>query len=109
MFNGSIGGGGRYDNLIEKWTKEKIPSCGISIGFERIINIMIEDFDDLNTKKTVYSVIDDIDIEKKKKIFESALSDRKNGKIINIINQAKNKKFQRETLEKFGYDNFIDY
>ncbi len=39
-FNSSIAGGGRYDNLIGKFTKENTPAVGFSIGFERIFNIL---------------------------------------------------------------------
>ena len=35
-FGGSIGGGGRYDNLIGKFLGEEVPAVGFSIGFERI-------------------------------------------------------------------------
>ncbi|MBN1971876.1 MAG: histidine--tRNA ligase [Candidatus Delongbacteria bacterium] len=42
-YPGSIGGGGRYDKMIEKMVGESIPACGFSIGFERIINIMEEE------------------------------------------------------------------
>ncbi|SHJ70716.1 histidyl-tRNA synthetase [Anaerobranca californiensis DSM 14826] len=39
-FNSSIAGGGRYDNLLTKFQKETIPAVGMSIGFERIIQIL---------------------------------------------------------------------
>ena len=39
-FGSSIAGGGRYDDLIGKFTGEKIPACGFSIGFERIFSIL---------------------------------------------------------------------
>jgi histidyl-tRNA synthetase len=42
-FQSSIGGGGRYDNLIGKFTGEKMPAVGFSIGFERIYTLLIED------------------------------------------------------------------
>lgn len=38
----SIGGGGRYDNLIGTFGKEGIPACGFSIGLERILVVMQE-------------------------------------------------------------------
>ncbi|MCP9494313.1 MAG: histidine--tRNA ligase [Pyrinomonadaceae bacterium MAG19_C2-C3] len=38
----SIGGGGRYDNLIGMFSKEQIPACGFSIGLERILLVMTE-------------------------------------------------------------------
>lgn len=41
-FKGAIGGGGRYDNLIGKFTGESIPAVGFSIGFERIFSILCE-------------------------------------------------------------------
>ena len=41
-FNSSIAGGGRYDNLIGKFLKEQIPAVGFSIGFERILSILME-------------------------------------------------------------------
>ena len=40
-FRGAIAGGGRYDNLIGKFTGEKVPAVGFSIGFERIFGIHI--------------------------------------------------------------------
>ena len=39
-FGGTIGGGGRYDNLIGKFIGEDIPAVGFSIGFERIYAIL---------------------------------------------------------------------
>lgn len=41
-FGGTIGGGGRYDNLIGKFTGETTPAVGFSIGFERIYAILHE-------------------------------------------------------------------
>jgi histidyl-tRNA synthetase len=37
---GSLAGGGRYDNLIGMFTKEKIPAVGLSIGFDRTLEAM---------------------------------------------------------------------
>lgn len=37
---GSIGGGGRYDNLIELFSGREIPATGISLGIERIVEVM---------------------------------------------------------------------
>ncbi|MEG1895646.1 MAG: ATP phosphoribosyltransferase regulatory subunit, partial [Oscillospiraceae bacterium] len=41
-FKGSVGGGGRYDNLIGKFIGENVPAVGFSIGFERIFAILSE-------------------------------------------------------------------
>lgn len=39
---GSLGGGGRYDNLIGMFCGEDIPASGISLGLERILVVMAE-------------------------------------------------------------------
>ena len=39
---GSLGGGGRYDNLIGMFSGENIPATGISLGLERILVVMAE-------------------------------------------------------------------
>ncbi len=39
---GSLGGGGRYDNLIGTFLGEYVPACGFSLGLERIIFVMTE-------------------------------------------------------------------
>ncbi len=39
---GSMGGGGRYDNLVGMFLGQDIPACGFSLGLERIILIMGE-------------------------------------------------------------------
>ncbi len=40
--NLSIGGGGRYDNLVSAFGGKDTPATGISLGIERIIRIMEE-------------------------------------------------------------------
>jgi histidyl-tRNA synthetase len=39
---GSLGGGGRYDNLIGMFLGRPIPACGFSLGLERILVVMSE-------------------------------------------------------------------
>lgn len=39
---GSLGGGGRYDNLVGMFAGQDIPACGFSLGLERIIVVMTE-------------------------------------------------------------------
>ena len=38
----SLGGGGRYDNLIGMFLGRDVPACGFSLGLERIIVVMTE-------------------------------------------------------------------
>ena len=39
---GSLGGGGRYDNLIGLFLGRDVPACGFSFGLERILVVMDE-------------------------------------------------------------------
>jgi histidyl-tRNA synthetase len=40
--SGSLGGGGRYDNLVGMFLGQDVPACGFSLGLERIIVVMTE-------------------------------------------------------------------
>jgi histidyl-tRNA synthetase len=40
--SGSLGGGGRYDNLVGMFLGRDVPACGFSLGLERIIVVMAE-------------------------------------------------------------------
>lgn len=37
-----MGGGGRYDKMVGRFTGNDVPACGFSIGFERIILLLLE-------------------------------------------------------------------
>ena len=37
---GSLGGGGRYDNLVGMFLGQSVPACGFSLGLERILVVM---------------------------------------------------------------------
>jgi histidyl-tRNA synthetase len=39
---GSLGGGGRYDNLVGMFLGQDVAACGFSLGLERIIVVMTE-------------------------------------------------------------------
>ncbi|MEG2287768.1 MAG: histidine--tRNA ligase, partial [Ruthenibacterium sp.] len=41
-FAGAVGGGGRYDDMVGKFLGQKVPAVGFSIGFERIIGILLD-------------------------------------------------------------------
>lgn len=38
----ACGGGGRYDKMVGKFTGQDVPACGFSIGFERIVLLLME-------------------------------------------------------------------
>ena len=60
-FSGSIGGVGRYDNLVGKFTGENVPAVGFSIGFERIFAILKSTGKALDFEKNKVAIIYDND------------------------------------------------
>jgi histidyl-tRNA synthetase len=59
-FDSSIAGGGRYDSLIGKFLNEDVPAVGFSIGFERIVSILMEnDYRIPNDRKKIAVLFED--------------------------------------------------
>ena len=110
-FGGSVGGGGRYDEMIGKFTGQNTPACGFSIGFERIVMLLLEKDYQVPGKgeKTAYLVEKNMPQDKMLTILQQANEKRKNGEQINIAIMKKNKKFQKEQLEKEGYTAFEEF
>jgi len=109
--NCSVAGGGRYDKMIGKFTGNDTPACGFSIGFERIITIMLEKGFKIpgESEKTAFLVEKNISGERMGEIIREANALRADGKIVLIAKMNKNKKFQRETLEKQGFTEFKSF
>ena len=107
-FSGSVGGGGRYDKMVSKFIGQDVPALGISIGFERIIGIYLDDDFKIpsGVKKIAYLIEKGMPNDKKSDIISQALAERKNGNIVYVAELAKNKKFQCEKLETLGYTDF---
>lgn len=110
-FGGSCGGGGRYDKMVGKFTGQDVPACGFSIGFERIILIMMEDGFKIPgaAKKRAYLVEKGISTQEMCRVMEMAQKEREQGMQILIVRMNKNKKFQKEQLVKEGYEEFQEF
>ena len=109
--NCSVAGGGRYDKMIGRFTGQDTPACGFSIGFERIITIMMEKGVTAPgaAGKTAFLVEKGIEGERLGEIIKEAQDLRADGKTVLVARMNKNKKFQKEQLEKEGYTEFKDY
>jgi histidyl-tRNA synthetase len=110
-YGGSVGGGGRYDEMIGKFTGQATPACGFSIGFERIIMLLLErDFEVPGSKnKTAYLIDKKMPSDKLLKILEQAKQARADGQIVNIAIMKKNKKFQKDQMITEGYTQFEEF
>ena len=110
-YGGSVGGGGRYDEMIGKFTGQNTSACGFSIGFERIIMLLMErDFKVPNTGgKVAFLIEKNMPSDKMMTIFEEAKAERANGRQVNIVMMKKNKKFQKEQMQAEGYEEFREF
>lgn len=110
-FGGSVGGGGRYDEMIGKFTGNQTCACGFSIGFERIVMLLLEKDYQIPRKaeKKAYLMEKNMPKEGLLQIFRQAEEERKNGVQVNIAVMKKNKKFQKEQLMGEGYTEFVEF
>ena len=107
----SCGGGGRYDKMVGRLTGKDVPACGFSIGFERIILILMESgFKVPNqSKKVAYLIEKGVSGEALCAIIAEAQKERQSGAQVLVARMNKNKKFQKEQLTAEGYDEFRQF
>lgn len=109
-FGGSVAGGGRYDKMIGKFTGQDTPACGFSIGFERIVMLLLENGYKVpgGRQKKAYLLEKKLPKEAMLKVLALAKADREVGRQVLIVNMKKNKKFQKEQLIEEGYTEIVD-
>ena len=107
----ACGGGGRYDKMIGKFTGNDVPACGFSIGFERIILLLMESGFKIpeRPKRVAYLVEKKYPAEKLVDVMKQAKEARENGQQVLVVRMNKNKKFQKEQLSNEGYEEFEEF
>lgn len=107
----ACGGGGRYDKMVGKFTGNDVPACGFSIGFERIVLLLLESGFKIpeSPKKIAYLVEKNYPADKLVAVMQEAKQARENGQQVLVVRMNKNKKFQKEQLNKEGYEEFKEF
>lgn len=110
-FGGSCGGGGRYDRMVGNFTGQNVPACGFSIGFERIVLLLMESGFEIpgSKEKKAYLVEKNMPADKYADILKKAMDERATGKQILVCKMNKNKKFQKDQLEADGYNDIEEF
>ncbi len=110
-FGGSCGGGGRYDEMVGKFTGNNVPACGFSIGFERIILLLTEKGFQVPDalKKTAFLIEKGVAGDMLNEVIAEADAERKKGRQVLTVRMNKNKKFQKEQLMAEGYEEFKEF
>ena len=85
-FSGSVGGGGRYDEMIGKFTGNDTCACGFSIGFERIVMLLLERGFEVPAaaKKIAYLIDKKASPERMRQVLQQANEERAAGYRVNI-------------------------
>lgn len=105
-FPGSVAGGGRYDDMVGRFTGQKTCACGFSIGFERIVTILMDEGFSvpIQTQKKAFLLEKGLAPEQLRSVLKRAQEMRAEGCSVLITTKNKNVKFQREQLAKDGYE-----
>ncbi len=94
----SIGGGGRYDGMVGRWLGKDVPAVGISLGFERVVDLVSKEF---STAKSLVIIYEDINLALK--IQQQAIAE---GFDTRIEKRVKNTKALLESMQAQGFGNF---
>ena len=105
-YNFSIAGGGRYDEMIGKFSGQRVPACGFSIGFERIVTILKDveaEKKAEKTRKVALLLENGMASDKMRDVFARAAALRAEGVTVTVQPLKKNAKFQIDRLTEDGY------
>ena len=110
-FGGSVAGGGRYDKMIGKFTGMETPACGFSIGFERIVTILMDNGFTVPgaSDRKAFLFEKGVDSARLAAVIREAMEERKKGVQVLVAQMNKNKKFQKEQLGREGYTEFKEF
>ena len=97
--------------MVGRFTGKDVPACGFSIGFERIILLLLESGFKVPKagKKIAYLMEKGLPSEKLCEVMTKAQAEREKGNRILVARMNKNKKFQKEQLQKEGYREFKEF
>ena len=96
----SIGGGGRYDGMVGRWLGTDVPAVGISLGFERIVDLVEGDKNRTQFQVLVYEAADLAKaLEFQTKLVEAGTPTR-------IEQKPKNLKVLLEQMQEAGASSF---
>ena len=107
----SVGGGGRYDEMLGKFMGQKVPACGFSLGFERIVSALSDSgFGPPSASRSVaFLASKNMSEEDMLKMYSDAAALRSEGARVLVTAKMKNVYFQKTKLAEEGYTEFVEY
>ena len=98
----SIAGGGRYDGLVGRSLGKEVPACGISIGFDRVVDVAAVPPPDLGIA-LVYAGA----AAEPAEILAAARCLRAGERAVALIPRRGQMRVQLEALKEEGYSSFV--
>lgn len=103
----SIAGGGRYDEMVGNFIGEKIPAIGFSIGFERLVDQLMEENFKVPDLERVVLLFESTD--RYIDVLAKAESIRESGYNVSVYEKAKKLGKQLNQFQGYGYSKFAVY
>jgi histidyl-tRNA synthetase len=103
---GSIAGGGRYDRMIGRMLGREVPACGFSIGFERVIGLLMERGVRAPKAATKFALLYEPETDSLARVMAEAAARRGavEGNTVAVFARRKKLGKQLDELEKAGFD-----
>ena len=101
----SIGGGGRYDGMVGRWLGTDVPAVGISIGFERVVDLV----EVAALKNHIGGVVLVLDNTEPRTLANALARQQEliaNGEQVRLENRPKKLNLLLESLAENGFDRF---
>ena len=97
--------------MVGKFTNLKVPACGLSLGFERLITILTEQGFTIpeEAPKTAFLTEKNLSAGQMAAIRRRAAERRREGRRVLVTVMNKNKKFQKDQLQSQGYGEIVQF
>ena len=105
----SMGGGGRYDNMVGKFSGREVPACGFSIGFERIIGVLMDHSVKPKDAREKLALIFDPDRDKTADVMKAAAKLRDEGYSVSAHPRKKDMKKQLDAFLQHDFAKFVAF
>lgn len=99
----AIAGGGRYDEMIGKTSKESVPAVGFSIGFERIIDILVNILEEASQPEKKVLLLCNPNKDDMSEVIKQADILKAEGYVVNLTPVKKKLGKQIEHAKEKGY------
>ena len=101
----SIGGGGRYDGMVGRWLGTDVPAVGISLGFERVVDL-VSDEEVADEQPAIVLVLEDDSLETTRNALAMQREFWAKGANVRLEHKPKRLNLLLDSMSANGYEAF---